>query len=1080
MKSIRTLPLLALLATAVHAIPTVQNPGFEADGTDVKGAAGYVRDGNRISGWTVAGGQDVARVPRGLAFYDNGSAEGDSVLALQNLAGVRQDLTGFVPDAVYRITLRACGRAADGVAYGHFGALRVSLNGTPLIERDEVPAVDPQGVHESPFTGFEALFRAGAGVYPLLLQQTHDADGISVLVDDIRIEPVTGAVDEEAVVLVNRAQVRGQSDPVRDVDPRQARWIWSPSDPPADRDAPVGPCFFRRSLQVEAPADLGAASVIFTADNHADVHVNGHYLGSANAFSSLYELSILPYLQPGTNAVCIEARNAGTDSNPAGLVALVLLRDGAGAVTQYIHTDREWRCAGEAPDSWLEPGFDDSDWSTAQELAPLGQGPWGEIGFLQWLVAPDFPAFRVPGYAEDMESLRQLFFLHYPRGGPAATLWDGWMSMASLWPATGEGDQEGNSRRERWRQVLLSRRIDPEGYVSTHQHHGLGHGEGWPFPTFAQAHGAGWQFATAHTAYPLRAPREVDDWELERAETQSRDRATGWILELTEPDASITTPEIDVDSFVAPFIRLEWHVQGLEDADRACVEWATAENGFTPEQRLYFRPPADGETWTFTDVPIHRSPGWDGRITRVRVRFGNRGPATVTLAGLITAVDTRHNVNNSNYLQGCTEYVRWTADIGFLQRNLERMRRVMDFALREFRVHEENCVYTPWIGHAGRAGWSWNEDGTKTIHRGQGIGCNYWDLLPFSGRDTLATIYLYDALRRMAQLEQDIAEHPEWNLPRPPAHLRAEALSQTADAVKDVGGQLLWNPETGRFPACVDLDGVRHDYGYTFVNCEAIFFGFATEEQATEILAWLNGDRSVDGDTSQGDDIYHFRFAARATTRRNTEWYNFVWSGPEGIPWGGQVQDGGAVLGFAFHDHMARLQTLGPDDAWAQLAQLLDWFRDVREAGGYRAYYAADPSRGTLQGGGPPGGLGMDHEFIESLLVPQVMLYGFLGFEPGVDGFRLAPRLPADWPELTVTRVHFHDLVLEITATADNRITIRSRGRQPDPLTLLLEGTDWTARGTGLGRGGMDQDERQGITRVPLALGDGRDLELSR
>ena len=34
-------------------------------------------------------------------------------------------------------------------------------------------------------------------------------------------------------------------------------------------------------------------------------------------------------------------------------------------------------------------------------------------------------------------------------------------------------------------------------------------------------------------------------------------------------------------------------------------------------------------------------------------------------------------------------------------------------------------------------------------------------------------------------------------------------------------------------------------------------------------------------------------------------------------------------------------------------------------------------------------------EFIESLLVPQVMLYGFLGFEPGVEGFRLAPRLNA-------------------------------------------------------------------------------------
>ena len=40
-----------------------------------------------------------------------------------------------------------------------------------------------------------------------------------------------------------------------------------------------------------------------------------------------------------------------------------------------------------------------------------------------------------------------------------------------------------------------------------------------------------------------------------------------------------------------------------------------------------------------------------------------------------------------------------------------------------------------------------------------------------------------------------------------------------------------------------------------------------------------------------------------------------------------------------------------------------------------------DGSReGTLQGGGTAGGLGLDAEFFESVLVPQVMLEGFLGF----------------------------------------------------------------------------------------------------
>ena len=71
----------------------------------------------------------------------------------------------------------------------------------------------------------------------------------------------------------------------------------------------------------------------------------------------------------------------------------------------------------------------------------------------------------------------------------------------------------------------------------------------------------------------------------------------------------------------------------------------------------------------------------------------------------------------------------------------------------------------------------------------------------------------------------------------------------------------------------------------------------------------------------------------------------------------------------------------------------------MQSAGGYRAYYK-DPSRGTMQGGNVPGGLGLDKEFFESILVPQVMLYGFLGLRPTADGCAIAPRLPSDWKEL--------------------------------------------------------------------------------
>ncbi|HET6455827.1 MAG TPA: glycosyl hydrolase family 65 protein, partial [Armatimonadota bacterium] len=98
-------------------------------------------------------------------------------------------------------------------------------------------------------------------------------------------------------------------------------------------------------------------------------------------------------------------------------------------------------------------------------------------------------------------------------------------------------------------------------------------------------------------------------------------------------------------------------------------------------------------------------------------------------------------------------------------------------------------------------------------------------------------------------------------------------------------------------------------------------------------------------------------------------------------------------------------------------------------AGGYRKYY--DGTReGTLQGGGTAGGLGLDAEFFESVLVPQIMIDGFLGFKPGVDGFTVNPRLPSDWPELMIDRIHWHDRVLTIRATKDS-VEIREEGKKP-------------------------------------------------
>ena len=369
------------------------------------------------------------------------------------------------------------------------------------------------------------------------------------------------------------------------------------------------------------------------------------------------------------------------------------------------------------------------------------------------------------------------------------------------------------------------------------------------------------------------------------------------------------------------------------------------------------------------------------------------------------------------------DYFCWTGDRGFLRQNLDRLRTAMRFALQEFAVREKKHVFVPWVGHGGRSGLVFDDQGRKSLRPGLGVGNNYWDLLPFGGHDALATIYLHDALRDFIALEESIRRHPEWDLPEAGASLTPEALTQLADGIRQDFQKRFWNPRTGRFVGWIDRQGKSYDYGFSFANLEAIHYGLASSRQAEAILSWLDGSREVTGDTSTGADIYHWRFGPRATTRRNVETYVWAWSAPESIPWGDQVQDGGAVLGFSYFDLMVRLRTRGPDDAWERLQEILAWFAEVEEAGGYRAYYA-DPGRGKLQGGGTPGGLGLDHEFMESVLVPRVMLYGFLGFAPTPEGFTLRPRLPEGWPSLTIRGIHHHGERLTITARADGRVEV--------------------------------------------------------
>ena len=636
-------------------------------------------------------------------------------------------------------------------------------------------------------------------------------------------------------------------------------------------------------------------------------------------------------------------------------------------------------------------------------------------------LADDFPQFIVPGHEVEMGALNDLHRLHHPGSFITCTLWDGWLPQSSLWASA--------QRRTQYRDAFLAKRIDAEGYVSMQQHRGMAHSEGWPFPAWQQSTGSGFHFSIADEvwaiqSFGLKPLANTDGWEIAGAEVRGIDPAVGLRLKGTADTITLVTPPFRCGTIVAPFARIEWGARGTRPQTTATIEWLIEGEQPWPANRAV-SVPVPGEM-QFANIPLWRQPGHAGLLTRYRLRIDHARGMELDLKSLLTAIDTRHPITNSNYLQGCHDYFCWTHDLDFLRQNIGLMRQALEFALREFRVRDEKHVHVTWVGHDGRSGLTKGKQGQNTPRPGLGVGNNYWDLLPFGGHDALATISLAHALRNQIALEQAITRHPEWNIPPDVAPPDTSALSRLADEIRTDFQTRFWNQERGRFVGWIDATGQVYDYGFSFVNLEAIHCGLASDEQAQQIFAWLDGRREVAGDTSRGADIYHWRFAPRATTRRNIDTYVWAWTSPESVPWGDQVQDGGGVLGFSYHDIMARLKTNGPDDAWRRLREIATWFREVQAEGGYRAYYAK-PGRGKLQGGGTAGGLGLDQEFLESVLVPQVLLQGFLGFHPTPEGYTLQPRLPRDWPSLTITGIRLRDDVLDITAHADGRVEVQRR-----------------------------------------------------
>ncbi len=661
-------------------------------------------------------------------------------------------------------------------------------------------------------------------------------------------------------------------------------------------------------------------------------------------------------------------------------------------------------------------------------------------------IPENFTRFEVPDDSETGAVMTEYLWYHlYKRLGNGPTLFNKeYLLCADTWVNDFTEPHRKKSIQEVHREDLLSIRMDEEGYIETHQHFSHAHDAGWPFPLWTQTmgqkdKGIGWHFQTLDkvpgwVGDNLRHKKDdrncgenaIKQWELHNLISHGI-VDNKWKLEVSREGSPmiISPPELNLTAEVIPFFQLRWKREISTDNHLLpYMEWKRiGDNDFSPERRFYFyyqQTSLSPSGWAHSHIPVYKHPLWNGTIERIRICLAP-GPCSGTflIDSFFSSFDTRQTINNPIYILACKYYFNWTGDIDFLRQVINKMRMALHYQRKELGGDKYLCIVNPWVGHDGLPGFTIT-DKRKEFHIGHGIGNNYWDLLPFGGYDCYATNQYYASILAMAEIEKGILEHPEWNIPYSSIAFDPDELLEHAQKVREKAQNLFWDNGKGRFVACIDRDGKKHDYGFTFLNLDCIWYGIASKEQSLEILKWLNGERIIETDTSKGEDIYHWRFGPRATTLRNIDWYVFCWNNPETIPWGGQVQDGGAVLGFTFYDLWARLQILGPDNAWQRLKQIVEWEKEVRQAGGYRKYYEDGEHRTILQGCGTPGGLGIDCEFYESSLLPSIFVYGFIGLSPKPDKLEISPKIPTFISHLKVKNLKYRHTILNITATHNN------------------------------------------------------------
>lgn len=277
---------------------------------------------------------------------------------------------------------------------------------------------------------------------------------------------------------------------------------------------------------------------------------------------------------------------------------------------------------------------------------------------------------------------------------------------------------------------------------------------------------------------------------------------------------------------------------------------------------------------------------------------------------------------------------------------------------------------------------------SRSLGTRYGASGNYWYNYRFGYSDAYNNIYFYDALNKLNKLySTSFCNDSE----------KSEKYAILANDVHE-GFEIFWDNEKQRYVGTIDVNDEKHDYGFTFLNIEAVYYGLADKEKAKAIYSWIDGERIIESDTSKGKDIYFHGFSPRVNTlMADAYWWNSIdnslrydGNADYGMYW----QNGGASLLLSYYDIMARFKTFGPDNAMPIMKMMLTEYEKDKII----RNNLFDGSLNTVASNG---------DFPESGVVPSVFVYGLMGISTDGISLSINPTFPVGTGAVGIKNLSF-------------------------------------------------------------------------